>query len=140
MIITNRKISLRLVSSNNSHYTTTAKRDDLVEDLDAPVKFSSTAARQWKAKSTRVGYERSRLWYEPYVILGSISIFLIYFGILREENDVDEELKRSLYTRIQGLEEHQLRVSLDYNREHNLDTTAIVKRLEELEKEKQAVK
>lgn len=70
------------------------------------------------------------------MIITSISIFLIYFCILREENDVDEELKMSLYSRIPGLEEHQLYAVLKYNEERGLDTKDIINRLQEIEAEK----
>lgn len=77
-----------------------------------------------------------RLWYEPYVIMTSLSVFLIYFCVLREENDIDKELGRTLYSRIEGLEEHQLKASLKYNQENGIDFTDIVNRLQEIEKEK----
>lgn len=63
----------------------------------------------------------------------SVAIFLIYFCVLREENDVDELIGKSLYDRIDGLEEAQLRRVLEYNLNHGKDTTAITKRLRELE-------
>lgn len=56
--------------------------------------------------------------------------------MLREENDIDKELGRSLYSRIEGLEEVQLKMSLQYNLDNGLDTTAIVQRLQEIEVEK----
>lgn len=56
--------------------------------------------------------------------------------MLREENDIDKELGRSLYSRIEGLEEVQLKMSLQYNLDNGLDTTAIVQRLQEIEEEK----
>jgi hypothetical protein len=59
---------------------------------------------------------------------------LLYFCVFREENDIDEELGKTLYDRIEGLEERQLQVALKYNSEHRQDTSAIVKRLEELQK------
>ncbi|XP_072387807.1 uncharacterized protein [Diabrotica undecimpunctata] len=104
---------------------------------DRPVKFSASPASHYKAESSRTGvHYEPRLWYEPYVIIASLSVFLIYFLILREENDIDAELSRSLYSRIEGLEEFQLRESLKYNTEHGLDTTDIHKRLAEIEIEK----
>ncbi|RZC34980.1 CCSMST1 domain containing protein [Asbolus verrucosus] len=124
----------RLVASNSSHATSKAK--DIEEELDTPIKYTSSPAKDWQARTTRVGREESRLWYEPYVILFSLTVFMVYFTLIREENDIDEELSKSLYSRINGLEEHQLRVSLEYNRKHNLDTAAIIKRLKELEDEK----
>jgi hypothetical protein len=59
---------------------------------------------------------------------------LLYFCVFREENDIDEELGKTLYDRIEGLEERQLHVALKYNSEHGKDTSAIVERLKELQK------
>lgn len=112
------------------------KSKDDSDDDDIPIKFSTSKASKLSAEATRRGYEASRLWYEPYVVIASLSIFLIYFCILREENDIDVELGRNLYSRIDGLEEQQLRLCLKYNLEHNLDVTDIVKRLREIEAEK----
>lgn len=105
-------------------------------DDDRPVKFSTSGASRWRAEVSRSGIGTSRLWYEPYVILASLAVFLIYFGILREENDYDLELSKTLYSRIEGLEEEQLRQSLEYNRLHGLETTDIIKRLQELQAKK----
>lgn len=87
---------------------------------------------QWQAKYSRIGAMNTRLWYEPYIIIISISIFMIYFCILREENDIDENLAKSLYEKIPGLEEQQLYVVLRYNQEHGLETKDILARLEEI--------
>lgn len=66
-------------------------------DLDKPVKFSTSKASTWKAEYSRKGAQtEEELWYELPVILGSVSAFLIYFLVLREENDIDETLKVSL--------------------------------------------
>jgi hypothetical protein len=59
---------------------------------------------------------------------------LLYFCVFREENDIDEELGKTLYDRIDGLEERQLQMALKYNSEHGQDTSAIVTRLKELQK------
>lgn len=104
---------------------------------DEPIKYSVSPASKYKAKFSRTGVTEPRLWYEPYVLLTSISVFLIYFTVLREENDIDQELSTSLYSRIAGLEEHQLKLSLQYNQQNGLDTEAIINRLKEIEKEKQ---
>lgn len=71
-------------------------------------------------------------WFQTYVVCGSVAIFLIYFCILREENDVDLELEKSLYDRVPGLEHTQLVINYKYNRENNIDNTDIVARLKEI--------
>ncbi|KAJ8957592.1 hypothetical protein NQ317_019262 [Molorchus minor] len=100
---------------------------------DGPIRYSKSAASQYKAKSTRVGNLEPRLWYESYVILVSLTVFLLYFTVVREENDIDQDLSRSLYSRISGLEQLQLKLSLEYNRQHGLETEAILERLKEIE-------
>lgn len=104
---------------------------------DKPISYTKSPASRWQAKSSRMGTDSERLWYEPYVTLGSIAVFMIYFCILREENDIDKEFDKTLYQRIRGLEEKQLWLSLQYNEEHGLDTTDIKKRLKEIQKKHQ---
>lgn len=76
------------------------------------------------------------MWYEPLVIAGSMVVFMVYFFFLREESDLDNEFARTLYSRIEGLEEQQLRLVLKHNTDHGLPTEQIRERLQELEKEK----
>lgn len=58
--------------------------------------------------------------------------------MIREENDVDKELGRSLYSRIEGLEAVQLKANLEFNRQHGKSTEDIELRLKEIEMEKLA--
>lgn len=71
-------------------------------------------------------------WFQTYVVCGSVAIFLIYFCILREENDIDLELGKSLYDRVPGLEQTQLVVNYKYNIENNKDNSQIINRMKEL--------
>lgn len=75
-------------------------------------------------------------WFQPYIISLSLVVFLVYFCVLREENDVDRQLERTLYDHIEGLEEKQLEISLAYNQQHGIDTRDIEERLVQLEQEK----
>lgn len=106
------------------------------ENLDKPVKFSTSPAAKWKAKTSRTGERQPRLWYEPYVVSGSLAIFLLYFLFLREESDIDQEFSKSLYSRIEGLEEQQLRLALEFNKERGLSGGEIEDRLKEIKEEK----
>lgn len=103
------------------------------ENVDEPIPYTKSMANTWQAKSSRIGAEeKERLWFEPYVILGSVSVFLIYFCVLREESDIDQELGKSLYSRISGLEQRQLQIVLEYNKQHGKETSDIVERLQEI--------
>ncbi|XP_066151787.1 uncharacterized protein [Euwallacea fornicatus] len=126
---------LRRLTFPTSRFFSTHK--EASEDYsEVPIKFSTSPASKYKASITRMGFEDTRLWYEPYVIFSCIAVFLVYFCILREENDIDKELNKSLYSRIDGLEEVQLRLSLKYNLDNGLDTVDIVQRLQEIEEVK----
>lgn len=100
--------------------------------LNEPIKFFGSQAAAWRAKDTRSGGSDESLWFQPYVISASLGIFLIYFCVLREENDIDLRLEGSLYDHVTGLEEVQLTVNYRYNKEHGLDTKEQEQRLTEL--------
>lgn len=105
------------------------------DELERPVQYSKSKAFTWKAENTRSGgHLEDYPSYQPYIISGCLAVFLLYFCVFREENDIDEELGKTLYDRIEGLEERQLQVALKYNSEHGQDTSAILKRLKELQK------
>ncbi|GJQ72052.1 hypothetical protein Trydic_g3153 [Trypoxylus dichotomus] len=125
---------LRILGNTSTNYARKSiKVNEEIEDESKPIKYTATPAMKWQAKFSRMGVVDTRLWYEPYVIMISIAIFLIYFCILREENDIDAELDKTLYQRISGLEEHQLYALLEYNQERGLETKDIIARLQELE-------
>ncbi|XP_055688492.1 uncharacterized protein LOC129792997 [Lutzomyia longipalpis] len=94
--------------------------------------YIGSNAGKWMAEQTRSGPSRQGVWYQPYVVMACLVTFMAYFCILREENDIDLELQKSLYERIEGLEETQLRVRHKYNLENGLDVKDIEDRLKEL--------
>ena len=49
---------------------------------------------------------------QAYVVIVSVAAFLIYFCILREENDLDEYLDLNLFDRLNQLEQAQLEEKL----------------------------
>lgn len=99
-----------------------------------PVKFSTSEAARRKLPSVfRNKTAESMPWYQPYSVVGSVAIFLIYFCILREESDVDLEFDKTLYDRIKGMEKQQLLQSYRFNKEQGLSVADIEKRLQEIE-------
>lgn len=106
------------------------------EDPNVPLPFSKSKAASWSAKSSfsgREGVSDDTPWYQPLSISASIAAILIWFCILREENDVDIELGKSLYDRVDGMEKKQLELALKHNHGQGLDTLAIKKRLDEID-------
>ncbi|XP_071536472.1 uncharacterized protein [Panulirus ornatus] len=123
----------RLTAVKYRFKTTKSPSEEL--DLDEPIKFSTSRAATWKARDTYGGKQldtEKKPWYQPFVVSLSLTIFLLYFCIFREESNLDHKFERRLYDHIEGLEESQLELSLRYNIEAGLDTAAILKRLEEI--------
>ncbi|XP_036230147.1 uncharacterized protein [Bactrocera oleae] len=102
------------------------------ESSNEPIKFFGSQAATWRARDTRSGGSEDMLWFQPYVISGSLAAFLLYFCVLREENDIDKRLEGNLFDQVTGLEEVQLTVNYKYNKDNGLDTSEIEKRLLEL--------
>ena len=71
--------------------------------------------------------------YQPYSVIFSVLAVLIYFGVLREENDMDELLTVSLYDKMPGLEEKNIRIAIDHEKRSGGSTSELEKRLAELE-------
>lgn len=63
--------------------------------------------------------------YQPYVIGGSFAVFLIYFIILREENDVDQKMGIDY-----SLQSRQLKAAYEHQKRNGLPTDETVRRLE----------
>lgn len=98
-----------------------------------PLAFFGSHAAAWTARQSQSGgNDDEHVWYQPIVISGSLAVFLLYFCVLREENDIDGKLDGSLFDHVSGMEETQLRVAHQYNRQHGLPTEALERRLAEL--------
>lgn len=76
-------------------------------------------------------------WYQPIVVVISVTTFLLYFCVLREENDMDASLKKTLYDHIEGLEEKQLELALEHSVQTGKDTKTITTRLQEIREAKE---
>ena len=99
-------------------------------DLNTPIKYTSSRAHEHDPYETFLSRNKDRPWYQPYVVIASTSAFLLYFLFLREENDLDEELKKSLYEIIPGLEEEDLKAKLDNAKNMGIENKNLEKRLE----------
>ena len=105
---------------------------DTFESMDKPIKYSKSKAADWKSVDSFSPPVREAPWHEPWIVIASVTTFLVYFCILREENDLDAEISTSLYDRIPGLEEQQLRASIEYAIEKGEDPAPYRARLEEV--------
>ncbi|CAI9740967.1 Hypothetical predicted protein [Octopus vulgaris] len=111
----------------------TAKKTAAADSLTEPVKFSQSKAASWKSLDTFKKPHGDRLKIEPFVVSFSISVLLIYFAFLREENDLDLEMDKTLYERIPALEKTQLQMQIQQNKKQGIESAALQKRLQEVE-------
>lgn len=103
------------------------------EEDNSPIAYFGSGAAFFKASEGQSGGAEKRLWYQPFVISGSLAVFLLYFCVFREENDIDAKLDGNLFDHVAGLEETQLKLSINYNREHGLPVAALEARLIEVQ-------
>ncbi|GFT86692.1 uncharacterized protein TNCV_1251541 [Trichonephila clavipes] len=97
---------------------------------DEPIKYSTSEAGKWKAKYTTSGkdyFEQPRS--QSVVVALSLTVFMIYFCVLREENDLDDRV-RSLENQLPlYLEEAELRGRMEQAKRQNQDTTVYEEKL-----------
>lgn len=98
-----------------------------LEPSTEPYKFTSSAAN---IKTLPEKVDRNR--YQPFIISISLTVFMIYFFYLREENDVDKKLSVTLFEHVPHLEETHLRQAIPKMREKGEDTSKAERRLKEL--------
>ncbi|KAK2169859.1 hypothetical protein LSH36_6g03000 [Paralvinella palmiformis] len=106
-----------------------------VQDDSKPIRYTTSAAKQWQSIKTFEIPEHMKKMppYQPYSVILSVLAILLYFGVLREENDMDELLGLSLYERMPGLEEKNIRIAIDYEKSLGRSTTELERRLVDLE-------
>lgn len=100
---------------------------------EKPPEYIGSEAWKWKAENNRRGPETNIPWFQPYIVSLSTAVFLIYFCILREENDLDVKIGNPLYVAAPQLEKSTILVAYKYNKENGLDTTDLEVRLKEIE-------
>lgn len=127
-------LTFRIVGANCRNFCTPKPDAATNRKLNEPIRYVGSPAASMFARQARAGavnYDDIP-WYQIPIVCGSLAIFLIYFCVLREENDVDLELEKSLFDRVPGLEATQLVLRFKYNIEHNIDNSEIIKRMVEV--------
>jgi len=73
------------------------RNSDIDAELNKPVKYTTSPAYDWKAQHSRIGSKAEfGPWYEAHIVSASLVIFMLYFFVIREENDLDILLDRPL--------------------------------------------
>lgn len=120
------------VDKTINNKTNTEADDEELENK--PIVYTKSPAASWQAKYSLAGRAPSvdRPPFEATIIMCSIFVFLVYFCILREENDFDKNMKKGLYEMVPGLEEIDLQTALNNQNLSDADRTLIEQRLKEL--------
>ncbi|XP_078035949.1 uncharacterized protein LOC144469478 [Augochlora pura] len=81
---------LKRCATSDTSYTSRQSRTviDDEDDRNKPIKYSTSKAATWPAN----GIRNDKPALQPLIISLSLGIFLLYFCVLREENDIDESL------------------------------------------------
>lgn len=78
-----------------SKYSTNKKNNNGDDELDKPIKFSTSKAATWPAGFSNDKDAESPS-YQTEVITLSLIVFYVYFTMLREENDIDEQMVENI--------------------------------------------
>ncbi|CAH3998163.1 unnamed protein product [Pieris brassicae] len=113
------------------------KPDSLNENT--PIKFTTSAASKSRIMPIINKRYLEMPWYQPYSVVGSVAVFLLYFCVFREESDIDSEFEKTLYDRVHGLEKQQLLLSYRFNKENGKSVVEIEQRLKEIEEKEKSL-
>ncbi|XP_003747894.1 uncharacterized protein LOC100906756 [Galendromus occidentalis] len=79
------------------------KNEDEDEIDNEPYEYSTSDAAKWKAEYTNHPKTDAPDIQGPIVAV-SLSVFMLYFALIREENDIDERLYQPLEVTLTGLQ------------------------------------
>ncbi|XP_035227813.1 uncharacterized protein LOC118200012 [Stegodyphus dumicola] len=107
------------------------------EITDEPIKYSTSDAAKWKAIYSTRGedyYTTPKI--QSTAIMLSLIAFMVYFCMLREENDLDDWLRDIEKQVPLQIEEGKLRAAIEQRKKSKTDSTYEEQRLEEILKQK----
>lgn len=106
----------------------TRSADD--DDETGPIKYTTSKAANWKARYSNSGvpFDNDPK-IQPFVVMASLAVFMLYFFQLREENDIDKALEQSIFERRPDIEMATLEGAIRNCKVNNVDTTLMEERL-----------
>lgn len=108
---------------------------------DQPVKFSTSKAKSWDPIDTFISSKaRTQPTSQPFIVIGSLLIFFVYFSFIREANELDEIFERPLEATIPNVKEMSLRHQISQYEQMGLDTRSLKEALEREAKTKMVKK
>jgi len=118
-------------SAVNKHISSSSSSQSEFVDKDKPVKFSTSNANKHRAYDTFF-HKSNAPWYQIHSVIASITVFLLYFCVLREENDIDAQIGKPLWEKIPPLQEQVLTRKINEGKQYGSDVSKLQKESEEL--------
>jgi hypothetical protein len=109
---------------------------------DDAVKFSTSKAASYNPTSTFFDTSKrlEEPFYQPLIVCFFLFVFLVYFLLLREENELDELLSKPIEDTVPDIKEMTLVASITHYEKMGLDTRELKEALKiELEKKKKRI-
>lgn len=123
------ELSHRFASWSSSNKKTEDETNEI--DPNKPIPFFGTKAQL--SAGPQEDYYKPKHEYHPYIAMFSFACFMIYFCILREENETDNIFRKDFYDHFgNNGEATELKNAYNYNIKHNLPVTEIVRRLRDI--------
>lgn len=124
----------RLAFARSASGVTRKTIETAEKENNEPIEFLGSKAHTFRASDERRSKPTDWPEYQGYVISVSMAVFLIYFCILREENDIDEKMSMNVSTGLVPVEVEivQLRQAYQYSKEKKIPNGHIVRRMKEL--------
>lgn len=98
---------------------------------DKPVKFSTSDAKKWDSMDTFMSAKmRKQPTSQPFIVIGSLMVFFVYFTFLRERNELDEIFERPLEATVPNVKEMTLKHQILQYEQMGLDTRALKEALD----------
>lgn len=86
--------------ARSPRYSTDSVKKVIGDEFDVPIKFSTSRAAKAPAVHT-IGRYNNYPAYQSTLISTSLAVFLLYFCVLREENDIDQQIMAGLAPEVQ---------------------------------------
>ncbi|KAF7492460.1 hypothetical protein SSS_09961 [Sarcoptes scabiei] len=134
--------NLMLSLLRNNHQKTPSESDQ--SKFDQPIVYSKSKAYQFKAYENfrNIDDNPTVPFYNVHVIYASLIIFLVYFGILREPNDLDDKISRGLFEIKPDLEIPILEMEIQRMAKKGMDVRELrskVDKLKQLQKQNNVI-
>lgn len=104
-------------------FSCTKRQEKNTNLTDEPVKYSTSKAKTWDSINSFTSVtSRTQPTSQPFIVAISTFIFLAYFILIREENDLDKKVSKPLEENVPNIKEMTLKHQILQYEQMGLDT------------------